>query len=246
MLALLAVVLGSVLPGLPDRNAVPRADEDPDRTVVSTTPGPESEPTPPSPPASVTPPASSTKATPPTALVVPSRGPGTYDRADVALPNKSPRGTVIRYTVQVEDGVPVDAKEAATIIHGVLNDPRSWGGKGAYTWIYVPSGSVDLTASITTPATTDKICAPLNTRGEVSCRNGSRIALNAKRWVYGVSYYGTDLVGYRQYLVNHEFGHYIGHGHVGCPGPGKKAPVMMTQTLGLGACVKNPWPSEDP
>jgi len=245
VLALIAVLLGNLVPGLPDRNAVPVAEVTPDGTATATptpTPAPEASPTPEAPRSSVasTPP----KSTP--EPVVPRHGPGTYNRATATLVNQKERGTVIRYTVQVEKGVPVDPDEAAAIIHGVLNDKRSWGGKGAYTWIYVPKGRVDLTASIVTPDTTDKICAPLNTRGELSCRNGGRIALNADRWVYGVKHYGGDLTGYRQYLVNHEFGHYLGHGHEPCPGKGKRAPVMMTQTVGLEGCVKNPWPANDP
>lgn len=177
---------------------------------------------------------------------VPRHGPGTYQRATVRLANSKPQGRVIRYAVRVEDGVQVDPDKAATIIHRVLNDERSWSGDGSVTWVFVPSGEVELTASITTPDTTDRICRPLNTRGKVSCRNQENIALNALRWTRGVPHYDGDLVGYRQYLVNHEFGHFIGYDHVGCPGKGKNAPVMMTQTISLGECKKNPWPANDP
>ena len=50
--------------------------------------------------------------------------------------------------------------------------------------------------------------------------------LNAKRWVFGAKAYKSDVVRYRQYLVNHEFGHSLGYNHVGCPGKGRPAPVM--------------------
>jgi predicted Zn-dependent protease len=43
-------------------------------------------------------------------------------------------------------------------------------------------------------------------------------------------------------MVNHEVGHYLGLGHVGCPKKGAKAPVMMQQSISLGGCVPEAWP----
>ena len=92
--------------------------------------------------------------------------------------------------------------------------------------------SATLHAYIVTPKTTDRLCAPYQTRGEVSCHHDDRVVLNAKRWLLGADSYGSDLTNYRRYLVNHEFGHALGKHHEDCPGSGKLAPVMMQQTSG--------------
>lgn len=174
---------------------------------------------------------------------VPATGPGTYDEAETHAAAASSTGTLKRYDVRVEHGLDIDPEEAAEFIEEVLNDKRSWRGSGSWRFELVrPGEPADLHAYIATPGTTDKLCAPLRTRGEVSCQNGTKVVLNAKRWVRGVSYFGDDVTNYRRYLVNHEFGHALGHQHVGCPGAGRLAPVMMQQTKGLGSCRKNPWP----
>ena len=174
---------------------------------------------------------------------VPATGPGTYDTAETRGRPASSKGTLKRFDVRVEHGLDLNPEEAAEFIQDVLNDKRSWRGSGNWRFELVSAGHrADLHAYIATPATTDRLCAPLRTRGEVSCQNGNRVVLNAKRWVRGVSHYGDDVTNYRRYLINHEFGHTLGYQHVGCPGSGRVAPVMMQQTKGLGGCRKNAWP----
>ena len=174
---------------------------------------------------------------------VPANGPGTYQAAEKSIKSKSPYGALLRYDVRVEDGLAIDADKAAVLIQGVLDDPRSWRGTHRWRFELTPVGQpATLHAYIVSPKTTDRLCAPYLTRGEVSCQNGNRVVLNAKRWLLGAESYGTDLTNYRRYLVNHEFGHALGKHHVDCPGSGRLAPVMMQQTKGLATCRKNPWP----
>jgi hypothetical protein len=175
--------------------------------------------------------------------VVPKSGPGTYQAAKESVRSESSYGALIRYDLRVEDGLSIDPDKAAVVIQEVLDDPRSWRGTRRWRFDVTPAGqSATLHAYIVTPTTTDRLCAPYLTRGEVSCHHGNRVVLNAKRWLLGADSYGSDLTNYRRYLVNHEFGHALGKHHENCPGRGRLAPVMMQQTKGLGSCRKNPWP----
>jgi hypothetical protein len=105
---------------------------------------------------------------------------------------------------------------------------------------------VDFRVVLAAPATVDRLCHPLLTDGSLSCATGSSAILNVLRWRRGALAFRGNLPLYRRYLVNHEVGHVLGHGHAVCPAPGARAPVMMQQTLGVGACRPNgrPLPGE--
>ena len=95
---------------------------------------------------------------------------------------------------------------------------------------------------LASPQTSAALCRPLVTRGTLSCAQGSTAILTLYRWVRGTADYAGDRTAYRRYLVNHEVGHVLGQGHVGCPSRGALAPVMMQQTKGLRGCRPNAWP----
>lgn len=176
---------------------------------------------------------------------IPDQGPGSFTRARLDGPKVGERGArLLRYAVKVEKKLPYDADETALAIQTTLSDQRSWIGAGDWRLELVSDpDKADFTIFLATPGTVDRYCWPLRTYGRVSCQAGNRVMLNARRWAHGADAFGHDVGAYRQYLVNHEVGHRLGHGHVGCPGKGKRAPVMMQQTKGVGSCKANPWPA---
>jgi len=79
-----------------------------------------------------------------------------------------------------------------------------------------------------------------------SCRVGRFVVINQDRWKFASPAWNRARAGLRDYrhlVVNHETGHWLGHGHRGCSGPGRPAPVMMQQSKGLDGCRFNPWPT---
>ncbi|MDQ7904474.1 DUF3152 domain-containing protein [Phytohabitans sp. ZYX-F-186] len=196
----------------------------------------------PAPPYSST---ASPPAPPPPEITYPARGAGTWRFAAGGGPLAGRSGQLMRYRVAVERGIDGIAPDAFAVeVTRTLSDPRSWTGDGRWRLQRVGNGSpYDFTVYLTTPGTRDDLCP--GDDGYTSCRNGERVVLNVARWVHGVPRYGAPLDAYRQYLVNHEVGHRLGHGHEKCPGLGRPAPVMQQQTLGLHGCVAYGWPLLD-
>jgi len=182
----------------------------------------------------------------------PRSGPGTwvYDQTQGAVLGRA--GTVRRFRVAVETGVPEDVAAFAATVDRVLGDPRGWTAGGTFRLQRVPqNASAEFTIYLATPQTAYEMCrsAGLDIRSGgvpyTSCRTFGRVIINLSRWRESVPDYvnnGIPLDVYRQYVINHETGHQLGFGHELCPGAGKPAPVMQTQTLGLTGCTANPWP----
>lgn len=151
-------------------------------------------------------------------------------------------GPRVTYTVEVEPSVDVDLLAVAAVVEAALHDPRSWASEVDLQRVDdVDSATIRIL--LAEPSTVDERCgdAGLDTGGRFSCWNGTFAALNAMRWEHGADDF-DDLTTYRRYLVNHEFGHGLGHGHEDCTRPGASAPVMMQQTKGTGGCEANGWP----
>ena len=174
-----------------------------------------------------------------TEVAIPVAGDGMFTVADGAS-TQGAAGRAVTYQVEVEGGVPFDADQFATHVDKSLTERRGWSKNGAYTFNRRSQATQRIV--LASPTTVDRLCAPLQTRGEVSCRNGNVVAINALRWAKGAGSYGNDLKGYRNYVINHEVGHLLGFNHQPCSNPGRPAPVMHQQTLGLNGCTKNPWP----
>jgi hypothetical protein len=230
-------------PELPERVAprpdvvVPLAPADPPPPAPEAEPEPEPTPTTPAEP--VAEPGSGLVGE---VVVAPDLG-GALD----VVPGEAPApgtGTVRSVRVEVEQGLPVDGEVLATAVLATLNDPRGWSGPDGVTFSRTAADDASIRVVLASPATTDRMCAPLATEGKYSCGNSvSGVAvLNFERWVLGAPDFGDDVATYRQYLVNHEVGHVLGHGHEDCPAPGAVAPVMVQQSISAQGCLTNGWP----
>lgn len=151
-------------------------------------------------------------------------------------------GAVQRVRIEVEEGLAVDVGAFAERVRAILSHPRGWARGGSAAFRHVDSGAADMVVVLASRRMTDRLCSPLQTVGRWSCYMRGRAVLNFWRWTKGAAAYGDDLDSYRTYMVNHEVGHALGHGHRYCGGAGRPAPVMMQQSMGVEPCTANPWP----
>jgi hypothetical protein len=173
-------------------------------------------------------------------LDVPTRAGGTLVVVPGHVPAPGP-GTVHSVRIEVEAGLPVDPAVFAEFVMTTLNDPRGWGAGGKLSFARTDD-SAELRVVLASPDKVDALCAPLHTAGVTSCGTNGRATLNYMRWVAGTPEFTGEMLTYRQYVVNHEVGHLLGHPHQMCPGAGNVAPVMQQQTLGVAPCIANAWP----
>lgn len=164
---------------------------------------------------------------------------GKFDNTTLNVNAAGSAGTLRTYTVRTETSSGLDANKVAAQIAAVLNDPRSWTGKGSVRFALVAEpAKASFTITLASPATAAKSCVV--TSG--TCLVGTEVVLDALAWKNTAATYGSDAAGWQSYLVNHGVGTALGKKPANCAKAGKPAPVMMAQQVSLGGCAANAWP----
>ncbi len=144
------------------------------------------------------------------------------------------------FSVRTRGTVVGDPAQVGAVAVSTLNDRRSWSLGGSIAFRHVAAGG-DFTIWLAQDEQVPSFGGACSTF--YSCRVGDAVVLNDDRWTGGSPYRAGPVDEYRQYLIQHEVGHWLGLGHRSCGGSGHGAPVMMQQSKGTGACVATTWPS---
>src|SRR4051794_36492276 len=183
---------------------------------------------------------------------VPSHGSGKFAYAMTRSAVLGGAGPLRRFRVAVEQGSNEDVTEFARQVVATLGDPRSWIGGGQVRLQMVAGGDpADFTVFLATRDTAGRLCERGGTNNRIngvpytSCRATGQVIVNLDRWRLSAKPYAfakIPLATYRQYVINHEVGHELGHHHENCPRAGGAAPGMGQQTLTTRGGKPHPWP----
>ena len=145
---------------------------------------------------------------------------------------------VLTYSLATRGSVGPDAAELPAVVAAVYADPRGW-LRSHRRFTRVASGG-DFTVVLAQASLVPSFSRSCSAR--YSCRVGRHVVLNADRWRSGAPAFPGSLEQYRQMVLNHETGHWLGLGHADCPGRGRLAPVMQQQSKAMQGCAPNAWP----
>ncbi|HRF28864.1 MAG TPA: DUF3152 domain-containing protein [Candidatus Saccharibacteria bacterium] len=153
----------------------------------------------------------------------------------------SQAGRIITYDVTTKGVITANFSEFKTLANQTLNDGRGWARMGVSFREVSSGGEFTLVlAQASMLPTFSSGCS-----ADWSCNAGRYVVINQDRWLGASSAWnagGGSLRDYRHMVVNHETGHWLGHGHELCGGVGTPAPVMQQQSISLQGCTFNPWP----
>lgn len=160
----------------------------------------------------------------------------------VRIKHRVPVRRTVTYSVRTRGQIVADLGVFRRQAQATLDDPRGWRGSGIEFRRVARGGALTLVLSEASrlPSFSSGCSA------QWSCRVGRFVVINQTRWQHASPMWNQrkrSLRDYRHMVVNHEIGHWLGHGHRGCPRRGAAAPIMQTQSKGLAGCRPNPWPT---
>ncbi|HET6561712.1 MAG TPA: DUF3152 domain-containing protein [Marmoricola sp.] len=163
-------------------------------------------------------------------------------RATGRINHRVPVRHTVTYHVATRGRVSANMATFRRLARATFEDPRGWRGAGVAFRRVARGGDLRLVLSEASQVPT--FSSGCSSRW--SCRVGRYVIINQTRWRHASPTWndaGRSRRDYRHMVLNHETGHWLGHGHRGCTGRGNRAPVMQQQSIRLDGCRPDPWPT---
>lgn len=159
----------------------------------------------------------------------------------LSAPSPVSASKTVTYDVTTRGAVTADLATFKAQAQQTLNDERGWSRMGIQFTEVASGGQFTLVLA----AAGEVPSFSSGCDSQYSCAVGRYVIINQDRWLGATNSWnqaGGSLRDYRHMVINHETGHWLGHGHESCPAAGQPAPVMQQQSINLQGCTFNPWP----
>lgn len=147
----------------------------------------------------------------------------------------------VTYDVTTRGSVTADLSQFKAYANETLNSSLGWSRLGVRFNEVASGGQFTLVLS----EASEVPSFSTGCSADYSCNVGRYVIINQDRWLGATPAWnnaGGDLRNYQHMVINHETGHWLGHGHENCPAAGQAAAVMQQQSISLQGCKFNPWP----
>lgn len=199
-------------------------------------------------------------------LEIPYEGEGTFSVVEGSTEPDS-NGPPVRWvSIEIEDGLDVDARVFSDFVMTYLNDSRGWGANDRLQYART-DGVADIRIVLASPVTATLLCPDSHavapdrtvfedepdtgpsvtptpgitpTPQESSCAARSVMTISIYDWAAGLPNFVDERSASRVYQLMHSLGHLMGREEEECTGD--QAPVMADQTSLPDDCAINPWP----
>lgn len=164
------------------------------------------------------------------------------EQAAAQAKKASTSGRTVTYDVTTKGVIAANFAEFRAQANATLNDGRGWSRLGVIFQEVASGGAFTLVLSEASQMTSFSSGCGV----DYSCRAGRYVIINQDRWQGATPSWnnaGGSLRDYRHMVVNHETGHWLGHGHANCSAAGQPAQVMQQQSMDLQGCAFNAWPT---
>ena len=167
----------------------------------------------------------------------------TYEAYSTYVKENTPPPSAVKYEITYDISfrgtLKADRTEFEKLVDQTLTDNRGWARAGVKFQKVASGGRLHVVLASGVEVET---ASPNGCSSELSCTVKPYVLINDDRWLNGTdSYQGVGIAAYRQMVINHEVGHFLGHDHVWSCDNGV-APVMLQQSTGLRGCSANSWP----
>ena len=167
----------------------------------------------------------------------------TYEAYSTYVKENTPPPSAVKYEITYDISfrgtLKADRTEFEKLVDQTLTDNRGWARAGVKFQKVASGGRLHVV--LASGVEVEK-ASPNGCSSELSCTIKPYVLINDDRWLNGTdSYQGVGIAAYRQMVINHEVGHFLGHDHVWSCDNGV-APVMLQQSTGLRGCSANSWP----